>query len=118
MRDSKNLKEFCKIVELLEDNYNKKLSNNILEIWFDELNMYDSKLLKKAIVEIIKENSYFPTINQVIKEIVRIQEVENSKKEKPKRKVYNYDLLTADEYELLLRNQLKADRLEEIAYYV
>lgn len=58
-------KEFLEMISLLEENYNKKLSDNIVKIWYEEFKLYKLNDLKKMIIESIKEYSYFPTINQV-----------------------------------------------------
>lgn len=57
--------EFLEIVNLLEENYHKKLSDKIIKIWYEELKKENVSKLKKAIIECIKKNPYFPTINQV-----------------------------------------------------
>lgn len=58
-------KEFLEIINLLEENYNKKLSDNIIKIWYEELKKIEAKKLKDAIITCIKKYPYFPTINQV-----------------------------------------------------
>lgn len=57
--------EFLEIVDLLEENYSKKISDNIIRIWYHEFKSYDKEIFKKAIIKCIKEYSYFPTINQI-----------------------------------------------------
>jgi len=58
-------KEFLEVIKVLEENYNKKLSDNIIKIWYEEFKNYDLDKFKKMIIDSIKEYSYFPTINQV-----------------------------------------------------
>ena len=57
--------EFLEIINLLEENYNKKISDNIIRIWYDEFKNCDKDILRKAIIKCIKDYSYFPTINQI-----------------------------------------------------
>jgi 23S rRNA A2030 N6-methylase RlmJ len=57
--------EFLEVVNLLEENYHKKLSDKIIKIWYEELKKENVSKLKKAIIECIKKYPYFPTINQV-----------------------------------------------------
>lgn len=57
--------EFLEMISLLEENYNKKLTDKILKLWYDEFKWCKKKWLEIAIINCIKEYSYFPTINQV-----------------------------------------------------
>lgn len=57
--------EFLEIIKLLEENYNKKLSDSIVGIWYEEFKIYSLDDFKKKVIESIKEYNYFPTINQV-----------------------------------------------------
>lgn len=57
--------EFLEVVSLLEDNYNKKLSDNIVGIWYEEFKSCSLSEFRKKVIECIKEYNYFPTINQV-----------------------------------------------------
>lgn len=57
--------EFLEIINLLEVNYNKKLNDKIIKIWYEEFKNYKKEWFRKAIIDCIKEYSYFPTINQV-----------------------------------------------------
>ena len=57
--------EFLEIISLLEENYNKKLTDKILKLWYDEFKGYKKEWLKIAVINCIKEYSYFPTIKQV-----------------------------------------------------
>lgn len=57
--------EFLEIIKLLEENYNKKLPDSIVGIWYDEFKTFSLGEFKKKVIESIKEYSYFPTINQV-----------------------------------------------------
>ena len=57
--------EFLEIISLLEENYNKKLTDKILKLWYDEFKGYKKEWLKIAVINCIKEYSYFHTINQV-----------------------------------------------------
>lgn len=57
--------EFLEIINLLEENYNKKMNDSIIRVWYDEFKKCDKVFLKKAIINCIKEYSYFPTINQI-----------------------------------------------------
>lgn len=65
MTELNELQNFSKIINLLEENYGKKLSDKIFRIWYEELKDYDREILKDAVIKCIKEYSYFPTINQV-----------------------------------------------------
>lgn len=65
MTELNELQNFSKIINLLEENYGKKLSDKIFRIWYEELKDYDGEILKEAVIKCIKEYSYFPTINQV-----------------------------------------------------
>ena len=57
--------EFLEIINLLEENYNRKIRDKINKIWYHEFKKCDKVILKKAIIKCIKEYSYFPTINQI-----------------------------------------------------
>lgn len=57
--------EFLEIIKLLEENYNKKLPDSIVGIWYEEFKTYSLENFKAKVIECIKEYNYFPTINQV-----------------------------------------------------
>lgn len=58
-------KEFLEIINLLEENYGKRLADNIVKIWYKEFKNYSLNDFKHCVIESIKKYSYFPTINQV-----------------------------------------------------
>ena len=57
--------EFLEIINLLEENYNKKLNDKIIKIWYEEFKEYKKEWFEKAVIDCIKENAYFPTINEI-----------------------------------------------------
>lgn len=58
-------KEFLEIIDLLEVNYDKKLNEKIIKIWYDEFKDYDKEVFYKCVVETIKNETFFPTINKI-----------------------------------------------------
>lgn len=59
------LKEFLEIISLLEKNYDKKLPDEIVKIWHGEFGTWGKELFRHAVVETIKNEQFFPTINKV-----------------------------------------------------
>lgn len=57
--------EFLEVISLLEDNYNRKLPDSIIGIWYDEFKNCKLEDFKEKVIRSIKEYNYFPTINQV-----------------------------------------------------
>ena len=58
-------KKFLEIINLLELNYDKKLDKRIVKIWYDEFKNYNEDVFRKYVVEAIKNEYFFPTINKV-----------------------------------------------------
>ena len=58
-------KKFLEIINLLELNYDKKLDKRIVKIWYDEFKNYNEDVFRKFVVEAIKNEYFFPTINKV-----------------------------------------------------
>lgn len=58
-------KDFLEIINLLELNYEKKLDDKIIKIWYEEFKNYDKNIFYKCVVETIKNETFFPTINKV-----------------------------------------------------
>lgn len=58
-------REFLEILKLLEENYDKKMTDNITKIWYDEFKHFDAIIFKHCVVEAIKNEQFFPTINKV-----------------------------------------------------
>ena len=58
-------KKFLEIINLLELNYDKKLDKRIVKIWYDEFKNYNEDVFRKCVIEAIKNEYFFPTINKV-----------------------------------------------------
>lgn len=102
-----HLETFYDIFKLLEENYDKVYTVNIKAIWYKELKDYNEENLKQAVIEIIKESIYFPTINQVIAEIKKIEK----KNQKQTQAVLGFEDLTQEEYGQLVRGEITQEEL-------
>lgn len=58
-------KEFLEIINLLEKNYDKKIADEIIKIWYEEFKEFDAETFHHCVVECIKSEYFFPTINKV-----------------------------------------------------
>ena len=66
-RDGKmNKKEFRKVTEMLEENYNKKLDIRIFELWYEEFKDLPIEKYEKIVVIAIKEKKFMPTLAEMI----------------------------------------------------
>ena len=62
-------KQFVNIVRALKSNYLSKnffADNDSIEFWYQMLKQYDYKTMQEAVIFFIKENTYPPTINDLI----------------------------------------------------
>ena len=58
-------KEFLEEFRLLEVNYIKTIKNEIKDVWFDEFKDMTKENFHKCIINCIKAEKTFPTINKV-----------------------------------------------------
>lgn len=61
-----NIDDFIKEISILTGNYNKQLPKDVLNTWYELLKDYDYRLLQKAVIKIIAENRYMPTIKEIL----------------------------------------------------
>ena len=66
-RDGKmNKKEFRKVTEMLEENFNKKMDIRIFELWYEEFKDLPLERYKNIVVKAIKEKKFMPTLAEMI----------------------------------------------------
>lgn len=58
-------KEFLKIFNLLQLNYDKKMPDEIIRLWYDEFKDVKKDIFEKAIIQTIRYDNIFPTMNAV-----------------------------------------------------
>lgn len=58
--------EFLIEVKILFQNYNRQISKEILEIWYDSLKDFDNRYLKKAIKKIITTTKFMPSLSEIL----------------------------------------------------
>lgn len=63
-------KDFRKITELLEENYNKKMDIRIFSLWYEELKDCTADEYESMVIEAIKTKKYMPTLAEM-KELKR-----------------------------------------------
>lgn len=63
-------KDFRKITELLEENYNKKMDIRIFSLWYEELKDCTADKYESMVIEAIKTKKYMPTLAEM-KELKR-----------------------------------------------
>jgi|GEM_PF-6119647 len=71
-----NKEEFKNEISILFDNYNHKITKDLLEYWYESLKQYDCIQLRRSIKKIILNNQYFPTLAIIILEIKKLNSKE------------------------------------------
>ena len=90
-----NKRDFRKITEMLEENYNKKMDIRIFNLWYEELKDCSADEYENMVIEAIKTKKFMPTLAE-IKELKRPRgfEIEVKKVElDPEDKIMLDDLL-------------------------
>ena len=64
--------EFTATLKYLGIAFNKELTKEQVEVWYNILGEYDINSLKKAVKIIVKKNNYFPSIAEVLEEIKKL----------------------------------------------
>lgn len=59
--------DFREITEMLENNYNKKIDNEIFKLWYEEFKNYSISEYENMIKEIIRNEEFMPSLARVIK---------------------------------------------------
>ena len=65
-----NKKDFRRITEMLEENYNKKMDIRIFSLWYEELRDCSADEYENMIIEAIKTKKFMPTLAEM-KELKR-----------------------------------------------
>ena len=65
-----NKRDFRKITEMLEENYNKKMDIRIFNLWYEELRDCSADEYENMVIEAIKTKKFMPTLAE-IKELKR-----------------------------------------------
>lgn len=65
-----NKRDFRKITEMLEENYNKKMDIRIFNLWYEELKDCSADEYENMVIEAIKTKKFMPTLAE-IKELKR-----------------------------------------------
>lgn len=65
-----NKKDFRRITEMLEENYNKKMDIRIFSLWYEEFKDFTSEQYEKMVIDAIKTKKFMPTLAE-IKELKR-----------------------------------------------
>lgn len=63
-------RDFRKITEMLEENYNKKMDIRIFGLWYEELKDCSADEYENMVIEAIKTKKFMPTLAE-IKELKR-----------------------------------------------
>lgn len=58
--------DFLQVFDLLQLNYNKKVNEKIIDIWYEEFKSMSKDNFEKCIIKCIKEEKTFPTINKLV----------------------------------------------------
>ena len=58
-------KEFLEIFRLLDLNYGKDTKSEIVRLWYDEFKEVKKDIFKEAIIQTIRYDYNFPTMNSV-----------------------------------------------------
>ncbi len=58
-------KEFMEGVHILQNNYNKKLTTEQLQLYYENLSDLDKKAYMKNVIENIRNNEFMPNIAQL-----------------------------------------------------
>lgn len=65
-----NKKDFRRITEMLEENYNKKMDIRIFSLWYEEFKDFTSEQYEKMVIDAIKTKKFMPTLAEM-KELKR-----------------------------------------------
>lgn len=57
--------EFIEIFNLLKLNFNKEMNDEIMNIWYDQFKDMSKDTFKRCVINCIKEDKIFPTINKL-----------------------------------------------------
>lgn len=61
--------EFLEIFNLLQLNYNKRMPDEIIRLWYDKFKDTSKDIFKKSVIETIESETFFPTMNMVNKRV-------------------------------------------------
>lgn len=61
--------EFLEIFKLLELNYERKMPDEIIVIWYEKFKDTSKEIFKKSVIETIENETFFPTMNMVNKRV-------------------------------------------------
>lgn len=61
--------EFLEIFNLLQLNYNKRMPDEIIRLWYDKFENVSKDVFKKSVIETIENETFFPTMNMVDKRV-------------------------------------------------
>ena len=59
-----NKRDFRKITEMLEENYNKKMDIRIFNLWYEELRDCSADEYENMIIEAIKTKKFYANISR------------------------------------------------------
>lgn len=65
--------EFLEVFNLLMLNYDKQIPDEIIRIWYDRFKNKTVDVFKKAIIDCIEEEQFFPTISIVQKRMEKFE---------------------------------------------
>lgn len=60
-----NKKDFRRITEMLEENYNKKMDIRIFGLWYEELKECTADEYENMVIEAIKTKKFMPTLAEI-----------------------------------------------------
>lgn len=60
-----NKRDFRKITEMLEENYNKKMDIRIFNLWYEELRECSADEYENMVIEAIKTKKFMPTLAEI-----------------------------------------------------
>ena len=60
-----NKKDFRRITEMLEENYNKKMDIRIFGLWYEELKECTADEYESMVIEAIKTKKFMPTLAEI-----------------------------------------------------
>lgn len=67
-----DIKEFSKIMQYMNDAYEKTLNENTMAVWYDFFKRYDTTTFKNGVIQAINQCKFYPTIAE-LKEIIAYQ---------------------------------------------
>ena len=62
-------KEFLEVFKLLQLNYEKEVDDEIIKLWYEEFKNTSKEVFRKSVVDTIKVEPYFPTMEIVNKHV-------------------------------------------------